>query len=255
MTVTALRVVIDLHGAKPSETAAAALASSLTDLIGTAYLARAIDAGERVDASEPAGDGEPRQTGEPRGAGELRGTGAPDRADAGNPDGFLDQWLSFRRLVRRMEHARSPAGRPHDTPTPEAIERAMRRLRTIMRDKAVAGLAVSTRSADGHLAMIAAFGPDPDPLADAALTGVQRVLDTIMLRSSAAIASSVAIASADLGTHRGLDRAEAQRVADGIGPTHPRASAKQFAALDDGRAATAVMALADRRILSCELSG
>jgi hypothetical protein len=76
-----------------------------------------------------------------------------------------------------------------------------------------------------------------------------------MLRSSAAITSSVAVASAEPETHRGLDRTEAQTVADGVGPTHPRASATQFAALDDGRAATAVIALADRRILSCELTG
>jgi hypothetical protein len=237
VTVIALQVVIDLDGAALSETAAAALASSLTNLIGTAYLARAIDAGERVEAGEPGGASEPGPASEAY------------RADARGPDGFLDQWLSFRRLLRRMEHARSPAGRPHDTPTPEAIERAMRRLRTIMRKKAVAGLAVTTRSADGQLVMIAAFGPDPDPVAIAALAGAQSVIDTIM-RGSAAV-----VGSTDPGTHRGLDRAEAQRAADGVGPTHPRASSNQFAVLDDGYAATAVMALADRRILSCDLTG
>ena len=51
-----------------------------------------------------------------------------------------------------------------------------------------------------------------------------------------------------------LGRADAQRMVDAVGPTHPRASAEHFAALDDGRAANAVIALAGRRILSCALT-
>jgi len=60
-----------------------------------------------------------------------------------------------------MEHARSPAGRPHDTPTPEAIERAMRRQRSIMRDEAVDGLVVIRRYVDGRLELTAAYRSGP----------------------------------------------------------------------------------------------
>ncbi len=55
--------------------------------------------------------------------------------------------------------------------------------------------------------------------------------------------------------HGALGRAEDQRMGDTVGPTHPRCSAEHFAALDDGRAVTAVLALATRRILSCDLKG
>jgi hypothetical protein len=204
--MTALQVVVDL-GVVPSDTAAAELESNLSDLIGTAYLARALDAGDR--------------------------------------DGLLDQWLSFRRLVRRMEHARSPAGRPHDTPTPEAIERAMRRQRSIMRDEAVVGLVVIRRYVDRRLELTAAYRSGPVRAGAAALVGARRVIEMI-------IAWQVAHDGA--GRERqGLGRDEAQRMADVIGPTHPRASAQHFAALDDGRAVTAVMALADHQILSSDI--
>ena len=206
MTVTALRVVVDLGGA-PSDKAAAELASSLTDLIGTVHLARALDAGE--------------------------------------PDGFLEQWLSFRRLVRRMEHARSPAGRPHDTPTPEAIERAMRRQRSIMRGGAVDGLVVTRRHVDGGVELTAAYRSGPVRAGAAALLGAQHVMEMIIAWQAAHDGA---------GRERGALRpADAQRMADAVGPTHPRASAQHFAALDDGRAAAAAIALADRTILSSDL--
>ncbi len=206
MTMTALRVVVDL-GVAPSDTAAAELASSLTDLIGTVHLARALDAGE--------------------------------------PDGFLDKWLSFRRLVRRMEHARSPAGRPHDTPTPEAIERAMRRQRTIMRDEAVDGLVVTWRPVDGGVELTAAYRSGP-VVAVAALLDARRVFEMIISWQAARDAAD--------RERQSWGRADAQRMVDAVGPTHPRASAEHFAALDDGRAAHAVIALAGRRILSCALT-
>ncbi len=206
MTASALRIVVD-PGVAPADEAATELASSLADLIGTAYLARALDAGER--------------------------------------DGFLAQWLSFRRLVRRMEHARSPAGRPHDTPTPEAIERAMGRQRRIMRDEAVDGLVVTRRYIDGRLELTTAYRSGPVHAIDAALAGAQRVIEMIIAWQTAQDGAG--------REHGALARAEAQRMADAVGPTHPRASAEHFAALDDGRAATATMALAARRILSSDL--
>ena len=60
---------------------------------------------------------------------------------------------------------------------------------------------------------------------------------------------------ARVARHGALGRAEDQRMGDTVGPTHPRCSAEHFAALDDGRAVTAVLALATRRILSCDLKG
>ena len=58
------------------------------------------------------------------------------------------------------------------------------------------------------------------------------------------------------GRERGaLGRADAQRMVDTVGPTHPRASTEHFAVLDDGRAGTAMLALAARRILSCDRTG
>ena len=206
MTVSALRIVVDL-GDAPSDTAVTELRSSLIDLIGTARLARALDAGE--------------------------------------PEVFLGQWLSFRRLVRRMEHARSPAGRPHDTPTPEAIDRAMRRQRSIMRDEAVDGLVVTQRPVDGGVELTTAY--QSDPVGAAALLDARRVIETIIAWQAADDAA---------GFERGaLGLVDAQRMVDAVGPTHPRASAGHFAALDDGRAANAVTALAARRILSCGLNG
>jgi hypothetical protein len=208
VTVSALQVVVDV-GVEPSDTAAAELASSLTDVIGTVHLARALDAGER--------------------------------------DGFLDQWLSFRRLVRRMEHARSPAGRPHDTPTPEAIERAMRRQRSIMRDEAVDGLVVTRWYVDGGMELTAAYRSGLVRAGAAALLDARRVIEMIIEWQAAHDGAG--------HERRALGRVEAQRMADVVGPTNPRASSEHFAALDDGRAATAVMALAARRILSCDLTG
>ncbi len=165
--------------------------------------------------------------------------------DAGERDGFLEQWLSFRRLVRRMEHARSPAGRPHDTPTPEAIERAMRRQRRIMRDEAVDGLVVTRRYVDEGVELTAAYRSDPTRAAAVALFGAERVIEMIIAWQT----------YHDGAGHErpALGRAEAQRMADAVGPTHPRASAVHFAALDDGRAVTAVMALAAHRILNGDL--
>jgi hypothetical protein len=43
-------------------------------------------------------------------------------------------------------------------------------------------------------------------------------------------------------------------MAEIVGPAHPRASAGHFADLDDPRAAAAVITLAVRRILSCDLT-
>ena len=121
----------------------------------------------------------------------------------------------------------------------------MRRQRSIMRDEAVDGLVVTRRYVEGGVELTAAYRSGAVRVGAAALLGAHHVMEMI-------IAWQAAHDGAD--RERGaLGRAEAQRIADAFGPTHPRASAQHFAALDDGRAARAVVALADRRILSSDL--
>jgi hypothetical protein len=102
----------------------------------------------------------------------------------------------------------------------------MRRQRRIVRDEAVDGLDVIRRYVGGQLELTSAYPSGPVRAADAALLGAKRVIEMIIAWQAAADDAG--------GERRALGRADAQRMADVVGPTHPRASAEHFATLDDG---------------------
>ncbi|HZD97118.1 MAG TPA: hypothetical protein VE132_03040, partial [Micromonosporaceae bacterium] len=108
-------------------------------------------------------------------------------------------------------------------------------------------LVVTRRYVDAGVELTAAYRSGPGGTGPAALIDAQRVIEMIIAWQAAHDGA---------GRERGaLGRAEAQRMVDTVGPTHPRASAEHFAVLDDGRAVRAVLTLAARRILSCDLEG